>query len=198
MARLLRGFAILYIATLIPGVALSVVPDETASITPDCVRFALTGDDRQEFRIIVTVIGTDGLPLGGEQVDVIFDNTNCSDPGEFNPCPSQAYPVVSGTTDPVDADINFRIKLGGCCDSPGAVRIQAYPGPITLLPIYDNTGSPDTDGDEDVDIGDFTFFQQQFLDPPGEACTDYIDCDLTTGLGDFVGFQSQYNRPCAP
>jgi hypothetical protein len=157
-----------------------------------------------EFNALVTVVGTDGLPMNGVAVRAIFQDLVCTGSNLVTPCNAgivQPYPVVSGVTD-AQGRVFFRLWMGGCCHgSTPVVEIQADPG-ATTLKTYVDIASPDSNGDLVVDVGDFVRFQQAFdnVGTTPAACTNYADnpptdpCDGNTDIGDFALFQSAFNR----
>ena len=180
MKRFLSGLALV---ALVAGTASAVVPDSELSVTPDCIRVDPSG----AIPLDVQVFGTDGNPLGNNDVRVIFDagcvdliDETCSQPT-----------VLSGTTDALGM-ISFAPEIGGCCATGGAVTIEADPGAVTLLPVYNAVGSNDSDGNHISNLGDFVAFQGVFLDT-GVSCQDLTcDDDLAVALDDFVIFQSLF------
>jgi hypothetical protein len=69
--------------------------------------------------------------------------------------------VFEGVTNEL-GEITFRPGIGGCCVREAAAVIEADPGAVILLPIYDELGSTDNNGDGSVDHSDFVEFQQRF------------------------------------
>jgi hypothetical protein len=183
MTRILRGLGAAACLVAFASTANAIVPDADNSITPDCIRVAPDG----AFSIDVTVIGTDLNPLGGEEVRVIF-SASCSDLVDVSAGCAQPT-VLSGTTNGA-GEISFSPEIGGCCEEAGAVTIEADPGAVTLLPVYDNVGSNDNNSTGDSTLPDFVNFQAAFL--ADESCNDLDGCDEEVGLADFVVFQANF------
>jgi len=183
MTRITRGLGVAACLVAFASTAGAVVPDPVASITPECIRVDPSG----ALDINVTVIGTDGNPLGGEEVRVIFSGA-CTDLVDVaNGC---AQPTVLTGTTGGGGMITFSPEYGGCCATAGAVTIEADPGAVTLLPVYNNVGSNDNNGDGVSNLSDFVGFQGAFL--TADSCNDLAGCNGNVELADFVAFQSLF------
>ena len=209
MTRFARVFALLCAAAIVPAAVFAIVPDPEESITPNCI----TVDPGGAVDIFVQVIGNNGQPLGGEEVRVIF-NGACSDDTtlpftglaeDING--SCASPVVLvGNSNATTGEITFSPLIGGCCDEPQAVRIEADHGAVTLLPVYDSVSSTDWSfcsaanrsyANGTVDLSDFSAFTGEFLGSPANICYDYPTggnevCDGAVNLSDFSFFQGRF------
>jgi len=189
MTRFLRGLGAVVCTVALVSSAGAVVPDPN-SITPGCIRVdpsgALTLDGQ--------VIGTDGNPLGLNEVRVIFNGACTSliqdPPGDCS------QPTVLAQTTPANGVFSFAPAIGGCCAVPSSVTIEADPGAVTLLPVYNSVGSNDNNGSGQSNLSDFVAFQTAFLS--ASTCHDLKaglgggDCDAFVSLPDFVVFQSLF------
>jgi hypothetical protein len=183
MTRILRGLGAAACLVACASTANAIVPDAILSVTPECIRVAPDG----AFPIDVTVIGNDGNPLGGDEVRVIF-SASCVDLVDVSAGCAQPT-VLSGITNGA-GEISFSPEIGGCCDEAGAVTIEADPGAVTLIPVYDNVGSNDNNSTGDSTLPDFVIFQSNFL--ANDSCNDLADCNENVGLADFVVFQANF------
>jgi hypothetical protein len=201
MNRLARVIIVLC-ALALPVTAFAIVPDPTLSDTPPCVRVTPDGS----LTVVGTVIGTDGNPLGNEEVRLII-SAACTD---VRLCPDAGTPpqFVITTTGNASGDFSFAPTAGGCCSATAAAEIHADPGDVTLLPSYNNIGSPDNGGDGTsvadllVNLNDFSRFSQAFLGT--NACYDYTVtnpaaadyCDGEVLLADFSIFAQRFLTSC--
>jgi len=187
MTRFARGLGLLACTVAFVSSANAIVPDPVLSETPNCIRLCPQGD----FPIAVRVFGTDGNPLGGQDVRVIF-NAGCTGLVQRPACVDPT--VLSGTTatsPPADVGkVSFAAQIGGCCSLASSVVIEADPGAVTLLPIYDSVGSNDNNGNGIANLSDFVAFQTAFL--TANACHDLAGCNTTVNLSDFVAFQGHF------
>ncbi len=192
MTRFMRGLGAVVCTAALVSSAGAVVPDPANSITPQCVRLdpsgALTLDGQ--------VRGTDGNPLGGEEVRVIF-NGGCTALVQDSDLADCSQPTVLAQTTAGDGTFSFAPAVGGCCAVPSSVTIEADPGAVTLLPVYDSVGSNDNNGSGESNLSDFVNFQTAFLTASDchdlKAGPDPVnDCDGFVSLPDFVVFQSLF------
>jgi hypothetical protein len=193
MTRFLRGLGAVVCTAALVSSAGAVVPDPVNSITPGCIRV----DPGGELTLDGQVIGTDAAPLGGNDVRVIF-NAGCSALIQ-NPPGDCSQPTVLTQTTPGSGIFSFAPAIGGCCALPSSVTIEADPGAVTLLPVYDSVGSNDNNGSGQSNLADFVVFQGAFLS--ANTCNDVKggpddgpggNCDEFVSLPDFVVFQSLF------
>jgi len=203
MNRLSKALVVLC-ALALPVSAFAIVPDPSLSSTPPCLRVAVQGD----FGVSGQVIGTDGNPLGGDQVRLIISPA-CSN---MRQCPDAATPPQFSLSTTADGSGNFSFapEMGGCCSAAGAGTIEADPGAVALLPIYNAIGSPDNGGDGvavsdlQVTLPDFSRFAAAFL--TANTCYDYTVlnqaaadyCDGNVQLADFSIFAGTFLDMCIP
>lgn len=201
MNRLARGIFVLC-ALALPLTAFAIVPDPSLSNTPPCLRVTVDGS----FAVAGQVIGTNGNPLGNEEVRLVISGS-CSN---MRLCPDTATPpqFVLTTTSDGTGNFSFAPQAGGCCTASGAAEIHADPGDVTLLPVYNNIGSPDNGGngtpvsDLVVNLNDFSRFGQAFLS--ANTCYDYTVtnpasaeyCDGQVKLADFSIFGQKFLDIC--
>lgn len=198
MNRLAKALFVLC-ALALPMTAFAIVPDPSLSATPPCVRMTVDGS----FNVSGQVFGTDGNTLGNEEVRLIF-SAACDN---LRLCPDASTPpqFILSTTSAGDGTFNFAPEGGGCCAESGAAELHADPGDVTLLPVYNNVGSPDNGGDgtpvSDLSIllTDFSRFAQAFGDA-NNPCFDYTVtqpasaefCDGAVTLTDFSIFSIRF------
>ena len=185
-----RVLALALMAVLIPSTLLAVVPDPGLSTTPACIRVFPNGS----LNLNGQVIGNNGLPLGNNQVRLIFAAA-CTG---LRICPVSppTQPTVITVTSNATGNFTFTPKVGGCCSATISASIEADPGAVTLR-VYNAVGSADNTGDLSVTLGDFVNFQAAFN--TAQSCND-IDgsCNGNVTLGDFVVFQALFNTTCTP
>jgi hypothetical protein len=139
--------------------------------------------DLHTVNVLVTVRDCYGTVLPGQTVGVFS-----TDP-EFCFCVS---PVTGGPTD-VNGQVTIPVtEFGGC----GDIQFFATIGTVTAGPSVAITiGSPDSDGDCDVDLTDFGRFASHYFGA-ATSCYDY-NCDgATIDLIDFGIFASHYFHVC--
>ena len=212
MTRFARVSALLCAAAIVPAAVFAIVPDPVESETPNCI----TVDPGGLQDLTVKVVGNNGLPLGGDAVRVIF-NPLCSDDSTVpitglaedigGSCQSPVVLAgITSTTPGTVGWITFNPTIGGCCEENQAVRIEADPGAVTLLPVYNIVSSTDwsfcaTAGRDHanglVDLSDFTAFTGEFLGSPANLCYDYPTgaarvCNGAVDLSDFSYFQGSF------
>jgi hypothetical protein len=182
MTRFARGLSYLVCTVAFVSSAHAIVPDPVLSVTPDCIRLCPAGN----LPVNVQVIGTDGNPLGGNDVRMVF-NAGCTSLKERPACtqPTVLTQVANGS-----GQVTFNPQIGGCCSVAGSVVIEADPGAVTLLPIYDSVGSNDNNGNGVSNLSDFVNFQAAFL--TANTCHDLSGCNTTVNLSDFVIFQGHF------
>ena len=179
------GFVVLL---LVSGMAFAGVPcagTTTVVATGDdvCAPGAAVcpAGDLHTVNIVVTVRDCYGAPLSGQMVDV-FSTT----PG-FCFCVS---PQTVGPTDVTGTTTAYYTEFGGC----GGVQFYATIGTVTAGPSVAITiGSPDGDGDCDVDLVDFGIFANNYFS--AATCSDY-NCDGIVDLIDFGIFANHYFHAC--
>ena len=182
--RFLKGLVALTAMIAIPATSMAIVPDPGLSSTPDCIRVNPDGS----VGVDVSVVGTDGSPLGNEEVRLIF-SASCTDLAEC----SGMSPIVLALTSGAAGTVSFAPEMGGCCMASGAAEIEADPGAVTLA-SYGDVGSADNDGSLDVALDDFVRFQAAFLTT--DSCHDLANCDNNVQLPDFVNFQARFLTAC--
>ena len=182
-----RVLALALIAALLPSTLFAVVPDPGLSITPACIRVFPNGSQT----IAGQVIGNNGLPLGNNQVRLVFAAActgllQCPLPG--------VQPTVLSTTANGTGNFSFAPQVGGCCAAAISASIEADPGAVTLE-VYDAVGSADNDGNLQVSLADFVGFSAAYNQPG--TCSD-IDgsCNELVSLNDFVAFSAKFNITC--
>jgi hypothetical protein len=170
----------------------AIIPDPATSTTPACLRMSPGGGaaPTSPFRLNVTVIGTNGLPIPNTEVRLIIASPTC-DAGLFV-CPGETYPVVTGMTDG-SGQVNMAANFGGCCVGTAVGVIEADPGAVVLR-TYNSIGTTDPTRNGAVQLGDFVAFQTAFLS--SNPCFDYAGCNDLVQLGDFVAFQNDFLKAC--
>ncbi len=160
-----------------------VCPDPQAVDAPLCMRFSPDGGIPLE----VTVLGSDGLPLGDATVEMIF-SAACD---ELVSCETGLPPTVLTALTDASGVVVFSPRLGGTCVTTDAVRIESFG---CDLGRYDSAASADNDGDGQVGLADFVRFQMGFLS--ADPRFDFADCDDFVSLSDFVEFQRHFLAEC--
>lgn len=163
------------------------LPDVFATSEPGCARFSPDGS----MGIEVTIERVDGNPHAHADVRAIVSGA-CHD--DLLECPLPGAPplVFAGVTDD-EGRVRFDLEIGGCCDEPASLVIETDPGAVAVL-VFDEIGSPDQDGDLEVQLDDFVTFQAAFLS--ADDCADLVGCDDEVELADFVAFQSRFLATC--
>ncbi len=179
------GFVVLL---LVSGMAFAGVPcagttTVTASGDDVCAPGAAVcpQGDLHSVNVLVTVRDCYGAPLSGQMVGVFSTSAG------FCFCTS---PVTAGPTDALGQATAVVSDFGGC----GDVQFYASIGIVTAGPSPAITiGSPDGDGDCDVDLVDFVKFATNYF--TAATCSD-LNCDGLVDLIDFVIFASHYFHVC--
>jgi hypothetical protein len=176
------------LAMLPASLSHAIIPDPDASTVPGCLRVSPGGS----LPLQVTVIGTNGLPIAGEEVRLILDDSVCPVDAILSCADPSGY-VISGVTNGA-GQVDLIVNLSGCCEAAAVGIIEADPGSVALE-IYDVIASTDSFGlDGVVAISDFVAFQAAFLG--ADACYDYANCDGQVQLVDFVAFQADFLAEC--
>ena len=137
--------------------------------------------DLQTVNVVVTVRDCYGTPLQGLYVDV--------SPGTPGFCFCDSVKTV-GPTDVTGTTTASYVKFGGCGDLQFFATIgTVVAGPSPAITI----GSPDGNGDCQVDLVDFGIFAGNYFS--SDACSDY-NCDGIVDLVDFGIFASHYFHSC--
>ena len=143
------------------------------------------GDTEGAPLVTVTVIDMYGMPISGGEVECA---ATWSAPDVFCFCPGESVQQDSTNGDGV---VLFLFNdFGGCGEvsfSAECRGVMLYPSPT----IY--VGSPDCNGDCQVNLYDFAYFAMNYLEP--FRCCDY-DCDGLVTLTDFGTFASHYFHEC--
>jgi hypothetical protein len=182
------GFVVLL---LVSGMAFAGVPcagttTVVASGTGVCAPGAAVcpGGDLQTVNVVVTVRDCYGAPLAGVYVDVSPAGVP---PAVFCFC----TPVKTvGPTDALGQTTASYTRFGGC----GGLQFYATMGTVVAGPSPAITiGSPDGNGDCQVDLVDFGKFAVQYFTT--NTCSDY-NCDNLVDLVDFGIFAVHYFHDC--
>jgi hypothetical protein len=166
------GFVVLL---LVSGMAFAGVPCAGTTTV------SATGDSGDLHTVLVTVTVRDcyGTPLAGQTVD--FSPAGVA-PAVFCFCDSVK---TAGPTDVNGQTTASYADFGGCGDLQFYATIgTVVAGPSPAITI----GSPDSDGDCDVDLVDFGKFASAYFGT--DTCYDY-NCDGTVDLIDFGIFATQ-------
>ena len=183
------GFVVLL---LVSGMAFAGVPcagTTTVTATGDdvCAPGAAVcpGGDLHNVIVTVTVRDCYGAPLSGLMVDV--------SPGPTGPPPDFCFCDSVKTVGPTDVTGTTSAtysRFGGC----GSLQFYATIGTVVAGPSPAITiGSPDNNGDCQVDLIDFGNFAVQYF--TANTCSDY-NCDGIVDLIDFGIFAVHYFHSC--
>lgn len=140
--------------------------------------------DLHTVNVVVTVRDCYGAPLSGQYVDVSPAGVV---PAVF--CFCDSVKTVGPTA--IDGTVTASYtEFGGCGDLQFYATIgTVIAGPSPAITI----GSPDGDGDCDVDLVDFGIFAGNYFS--SNSCSDY-NCDGIVDLIDFGIFAAHYFHTC--
>jgi len=188
--RLVIACTMAAVSLLISGMAFAGVPcSGTTSVVATGDDVCAPGaavcpqGDLHTVNVTVTVRDCYGTPLAGEMVDV----SGSAATGKFCFC---VTPKTVGPTDALGQATAQFADFGGC----GDLQFYATIGTVVAGPSPAITvGSPDGDGDCDVDLVDFGIFASNYFTT--SSCSDY-NCDGLVDLIDFGIFASHYFHAC--